>query len=76
MPLYARIRTPLSAGDQKMLQTSQRLWIQFRDANCAAEYALYGGGSAGPMARAACVAADTRQRIAELHTMYDWILQK
>jgi uncharacterized protein YecT (DUF1311 family) len=58
------------------LQVTQRLWVQFRDANCSAEYSLYGGGSAGPTARAACIEAVTRQRTAELKTMYGWVLDK
>jgi uncharacterized protein YecT (DUF1311 family) len=62
--------------DRVKLQAAQRLWIQFRDANCEAEYDLYSGGSAGPIVREACLAATTRQRTAELHVMYDWQLKK
>ncbi len=57
--VYNKIRKILSPVDQSKLQTAQRLWVQFRDANCAAERELYGGGSAAPMAHAACLAADT-----------------
>ena len=61
---YKRLLANLGSEDVKNLQAAQRLWIQFRDANCAAEYALYEGGSAGPTVRAACVEALTRNRAA------------
>jgi uncharacterized protein YecT (DUF1311 family) len=74
--LYNQIREILSPADRAQLQAVERLWIQFRDANCGAERDLYGGGSAAPMVYAACVAADTRQRTAELKVMYGWRLEK
>ena len=73
---YGKLRAHLEADDLKKLQVAQRLWVQFRDANCTAEYSLYGGGSAGPTVRAACIEALTRQRTTELRTMYDWVLEK
>lgn len=74
--LYERLKEKLPADDFTRLQAAQRLWLKYRDANCAAEYNLYGGGTAGPIAHLACLEADTRTRIAELHTMYDWQLEK
>lgn len=74
--VYNKIRTALSPTDQSKLQAAQRLWVQFRDANCAAERELYDGGSAAPMVFQACLGADTRQRIAELNVMYGWRLEK
>ncbi len=74
--LYNKIRQVLSPTEQPQLQAAQRLWIEFRDANCAAERDLYGGGSAAPMVYEACLAADTRQRTAELNVMYGWRLEK
>jgi uncharacterized protein YecT (DUF1311 family) len=74
---YDRIRKFLGddEGGKKLL-AAQRLWLQFRGANCAAERELYSGGSAAPMVYYACMEADTRQRTAELKTMYDWLLNK
>ena len=69
---YDRVREVLSGDEQKELQTVQRLWLRFRDANCAAERHLYEGGTAAPMVYAACTEAATRQRTAELKTMYGW----
>jgi Lysozyme inhibitor LprI len=69
---YDRVRKVLSAEEQKELQAAQQLWLQFRDANCAAERHLYERGTAAPMVYAACMEADTRQRTAELNRMYGW----
>jgi uncharacterized protein YecT (DUF1311 family) len=74
--VYTQVKKILTPSDQNKLQVAQRLWVKFRDANCTAERGLYDGGSAAPMVYAACVAADTRQRTAELNTMYGWRLQK
>jgi uncharacterized protein YecT (DUF1311 family) len=73
---YKKVYDHLGPEDQKRLQAAQRLWIQFRDQNCGAEYELYEGGNAGPTVRAACIEADTRQRTAELKIMYSWIMDK
>jgi uncharacterized protein YecT (DUF1311 family) len=73
---YARVRQVLSPDEQGDLQQAQRLWLEFRDANCSAERNLYGSGTAAPMVYAACLEADTRQRTAELKTMYGWRLEK
>lgn len=74
--MYNRVRKVLGAEEQEELQVAQRLWLQFRDANCAAERGLYGRGTAAPMVYAACFEADTRQRTAELNTIYGWRLIK
>lgn len=73
---YEPERKGLSAEDRKSLQITQRLWLRFWDANCAAERDLYSGGSAASMVYAACVEADTRWRTEELKTMYDWRIEK
>jgi uncharacterized protein YecT (DUF1311 family) len=73
---YRRIETLEAGGDLTNLKIAQRLWIQFRDANCKAEYDLYEGGSAGPTVKLACLEAMTRHRIEELETMYGWRLEK
>ncbi|WP_084080130.1 lysozyme inhibitor LprI family protein [Edaphobacter aggregans] len=72
----ALIRTVVDGDELTKLRAAQNLWIKFRDANCAAERELYSGGSAASMVYAACMEADTRQRTAELKTMYGWRLEK
>lgn len=73
---YSRIMEVMSPDEQNDLQRAQRLWLKFRDVNCSAERNLYGSGTAAPMAFAACMEADTRQRADELKTMYGWRLEK
>jgi uncharacterized protein YecT (DUF1311 family) len=68
--VYTQSRKGLEGADLQRLIAAQRLWVQFRDANCDAAYGLYGGGSAGPMVRAACLEKDTRERVKELNIMY------
>jgi uncharacterized protein YecT (DUF1311 family) len=64
-----QIQKVLNAANQDRLQLAQRLWVQYRQANCEAERSLYDRGSAAPMVYYACLAADTRHRISELNTM-------
>ena len=74
--MYQRVQSVV-VGDQLVkLKTAQRLWIQFRDANCEAEHELYSGGSAASMVKLACLEAVTRHRAEELTVMYGWRLEK
>ncbi len=74
--LYTRISKILGAAERDQLITAERLWIKYRDVNCIAERSLYGDRSAAPTVYAACIAAHTEARIAELTTMYGWRLGK
>jgi uncharacterized protein YecT (DUF1311 family) len=56
---YQRIQTVVDGDGLAELKTAQRLWIQFRDANCDAEYELYSGGTAASMVKLACLEATT-----------------
>jgi uncharacterized protein YecT (DUF1311 family) len=58
------------------LKVAQRLWIEFREANCSAEQELYSNGSAASMVKFACLEALTRHRTEELNVMYGWRLEK
>jgi uncharacterized protein YecT (DUF1311 family) len=71
--VYGRIHGKLAPTEVNQLQAAQRLWIQYRDANCSAERDIYLGESAMYMVYKACLEADTRQRIKELNTTYDWV---
>jgi len=73
---YEEVRKVLGAEEQKELHAAQELWLKFRDTNCSAERHLYEGGTAAPAVHAACMEADTRQRTAELNTMYGWRVTK
>ena len=74
--LYLHIVRSLNSDDRDALQQAQKIWIQFRDANCSAEEGLYRGGSAAPMVRYACLEAMTHHRTEELQIMYGWRLEK
>jgi len=59
-------------GDQDVdnLRDAEQKWIAYRDAACKAEYGLWGKGSGGPNAHAMCVIRLTRQRTADLKSVY------
>ena len=67
---YKQLRSKLDAADSQRLVAAQRLWIQYRDANCAAERGLYEGGTAASPAYLACLEAMTRARLKELAVTY------
>lgn len=67
---YKQLRGRLDAADGQRLVAAQRLWIQYRDANCAAERDLYDGGTAASPAYLACLEAMTRARTKELAVTY------
>lgn len=71
---YSKIAKVLEPDDLERLKVAQRLWIQFRDATCMAESDLYSGGTASSPAYAACREELTRQRAAELKTIYGWVI--
>jgi uncharacterized protein YecT (DUF1311 family) len=68
--LYKSLRKKLDTSDAERLTAAQRLWIQYRDANCSAEQKLYDGGTASSSAYLACLEAMTRMRTKELQVTY------
>jgi uncharacterized protein YecT (DUF1311 family) len=74
--VYARVRSALSFEEQKDLRVAEQYWMKYRDATCKAEYNLYGGGTAGPVTRMACLTAITQQRVVTLNTTYGWRVGK
>lgn len=73
---YLRIQTALTEEEVKSLAKAERLWVQYRDANCNAEYSLYDGGTAGPPTRLACLEAETKTREASLRRSFWWRVEK
>jgi uncharacterized protein YecT (DUF1311 family) len=71
---YSQISKVLQSDDLERLKVAQRLWIQFRDATCTAESDLYNGGTASAPAYSACLEEVTRQRTADLKTIYGWVI--
>ena len=68
--LYKKVLSKLDGDDADRLTKVQRLWGDYREANCSAERALYQGGSAAPVVYLACLDAMTRARIRELRETY------
>jgi len=73
---YKQITKVVEGEDLTQLRAAQRVWLQFRDASCSAEKALYEGGSAQPMVYYACLEAETRYRITDLKLTYGWRIEK
>lgn len=51
------------------LREAQRAWIAFRDAECRAQYAIWGGGTLRQVVGANCVLTETAERAVELRQM-------
>lgn len=51
------------------LREAQRAWIAFRDAECRAQYARWGGGTLRQVVGANCVMSETAERAIELRQM-------
>ena len=62
---YQALMAELTPVRKKQLQTAQRLWLQYRDANCQF-YADPDGGTAAGVAAADCVLQMTAGRAREL----------
>lgn len=60
------------AGTRKLLVAAQRKWVEFRDADCAAQQRLNQGGTVAAQVYLGCMTAHTRQRIAELQ-LSNWM---
>ena len=60
----------LDPADRQRLTAAERLWVQYRDANCSAEQELYAEGTARYPAYYGCLEAMTRARIKELKITY------
>ena len=68
--VYSELLHKLDRDDAGRLTDVQRVWGQYRDANCSAERALYQGGTAAPVVYLACLNAMTRGRTRELRQTY------
>jgi uncharacterized protein YecT (DUF1311 family) len=68
--VYKQVLGNLEKRDAQQLIATQRLWLQFRDSNCAAARDLYEGGTASTPAYVSCLEAMTRARTRELQVIY------
>jgi uncharacterized protein YecT (DUF1311 family) len=68
--VYRLALKKLEADDAALLRKAQRAWLAYRDAQCEAEHALWGGGTGGPAAWMSCKLGLTSQRTAEIRNTY------
>lgn len=54
---------------ERALREAQRAWVAFRDAECRAHHALWGGGTLRQVVGANCVMVETAERAIELRQM-------
>jgi uncharacterized protein YecT (DUF1311 family) len=68
--IYYSTVKKLQRDDAALLRKAQRAWRAYRDAQCEAEHALWGGGTGGPAAWMSCKVELARQRAAEIENTY------
>ena len=74
--IFRLLRRQLRPEEYAKVSVAEQHWYQFRSSNCDAEEALYTQASTASLAYAACLEADTRQRVEELKTMYAWLFER
>lgn len=67
---YQKLRSQLSAERKQSLQSAQRLWIQYRDANCGF-YNDPEGGTLHRVMASDCMLRETAERAKELEGLAD-----
>ena len=66
---YQRALNAGAARQREQLRAAQRLWIQYRDANCL--YVGMGGGTISQINAAQCLFSMTEERAKELEVLSD-----
>lgn len=67
---YQKLRNSISDERQQELLAAQRLWIQYRDANC--QFYATAGGTLAIVASNECVLRETAHRAQELENLENW----
>ncbi|WP_299233016.1 lysozyme inhibitor LprI family protein [uncultured Halomonas sp.] len=67
---YQKLRNNISGERRQELLDAQRLWIQYRDANC--QFYATAGGTLAMVASNECVLRETAQRAQELENLANW----
>ena len=66
--VLGQIRTESTQSTTQKLVAAQRLWVQFRDADCMARESLFEGGTVHTVVYLQCLRDHTVQRIKDLDT--------
>lgn len=67
---YQKLRSEISEERRQELLAAQRLWIQYRDANC--QFYATAGGTLAMVAAKECVLRETAGRAHELENLRAW----
>ena len=76
--VYEQLVTELAGrdgGGRRKLEKAQSLWLQYREAACESEAAIYEGGSIRPAIYNGCLADVTRERTNRLRVFLDEVRQ-
>lgn len=69
----SQIRATLAYDDKIKFDEGQKAWEIYRDLTCDIDGRVYfGGGSGQNTEQAACLYAETRLQLKDLHAIYDW----
>jgi uncharacterized protein YecT (DUF1311 family) len=60
--VYQESLKKLKPEQTALLKKAQRAWITYRDAQCEADYKMFAGGSAAPLALTQCRVTLTQER--------------
>ncbi|WP_443749656.1 lysozyme inhibitor LprI family protein [Asticcacaulis solisilvae] len=69
--VYKTLTAKLEPDRQEMLRKSERLWVQFRDAECDLQSSAEAGGTLAPVIQEDCLMSMTADRVKQLKDMLD-----
>ncbi len=68
--VYQAALKKLKPEQAALLKKAQRAWLTYRDAQCEADYKMFAGGSAAPLALTQCRVTLTQERSKTLKDTY------
>jgi len=68
--VYQEALRKLKPEQAALLKKAQRAWLTYRDAQCEADYKMFAGGSAAPLALTQCRVTLTQERTKTLTDTY------
>lgn len=73
---FSLVTIELDGSEVGALKKAQDAWVRYRKLSCAAEKALYEGGTAGSYNYNSCMATMAKQRLKEMQSIYGWRVSK
>lgn len=68
--VYQQSLKKLKPEQAALLKKAQRVWLSYRDAQCDADYKMFAGGTAAPLALTQCRVTLTQERTKTLEGTY------